>query len=508
MASQTSHGAFGATHAPRDLTRVVVLDHRPRGAADGIEDAVARCSAKCVRVSAASMVPRAAGDCEIGLVAFAGRPLPDSPVLGDIRRLKERGYTVLCCADGAREWPPGVQCRLLLAGATEVLDSGAAGFAGELCGRLGDLVKAASERERETADLRRRMLGLGVVGCSPRITEVFRWIVSASAVSDLPVLLTGETGTGKELAAHAIHQLDPRRCHRPFVAVNCGAISAGLAESELFGHRRGAFTGAERDRLGLIRVARGGVLFLDEIGDLEWNVQTKLLRVLQERRVLAVGDDHEVPVDVRVIAATNRDLEEMVSRHAFRADLFHRLNVLSIRLPALRERPEDVEPLVTHFLALCAAESGHDHLSASREFVDALRHLELPGNVRQLENVVRRAVVTSKRGGCLRLSDLPSELWLELSRADDPPASDETTTDGASPSSSTAHAQDRASPLDPVAVLDAAAWKLEGALDLCERKLVAAALGASRGNRSRAARLLGISPRCIFNKMRKYRLTA
>ena len=179
-----------------------------------------------------------------------------------------------------------------------------------------------------------------MVGDSATMDGVFRWILRVSPLSELPVLLSGETGTGKELVARSIHRLDPRRADGPFVAVNCGAIVSGLAESELFGHRRGAFTGALHDRLGLVRAARGGVLFLDEIGDLDPGLQSKLLRVLQEHRVLAVGEDHEVAVNVRIIAATNRSLDEMVHARTFRADLFHRLNVLSIRIPALRERSE------------------------------------------------------------------------------------------------------------------------------------------------------------------------
>jgi DNA-binding NtrC family response regulator len=373
--------------------------------------------------------------------------------------------------------------------------------------RLRDLLDAAIERERENQRIAQQMLGLGVIGASPRITSVFRWIVRASAVSDLPVLIVGETGTGKELAARAIHRLDGRRREAPFIPVNCGAISAGLAESELFGHRRGSFTGADYDRLGLIRAARGGVLFLDEVGDLELGLQGKLLRVLQERRVLAVGDDRELPVDARIIAATNRDLSAMVKQHTFRADLFHRLNVLSVDLPALRDRREDIEPLVQHFLAHAVDRAGGADVSVSREFVDALRRAELPGNVRQLENVIRRALVTARRGEPLRLHDLPPELWLELSRAE---GADRTHVEAPPREIPQGGAPLRqgAAPLDAVAVLDATKWKLEGALDLCEQQLVAAALGASRGNRSRAARLLGISPRCIFNKMRKHRLTA
>jgi DNA-binding NtrC family response regulator len=502
MASYRSEDEHGHSRSAGDNARIVIVDQRPTEAGAEIDEVMARCRVTAHRVCPGCSVERRAEDCGIALVAVAEQPAPHSPVLDEVRRLKEDGYTVLCYANGAGAWPLGAQCRLLLAGASDVFDSGAPGFARELRERLQVVLKAALDREVDDRRLRQQMVRLGVIGSSPSIITAFRAIVRVSTVSDLPVLITGETGTGKELAARAIHQTDPRRRDRPFIAVNCGAISAGLAESELFGHRRGAFTGAEHERAGWIRAARGGVLFLDEVGDLEPGLQAKLLRVLQERRVNPVGDDREVPVDVRIIAATNRDLEEMVSQHAFRADLFHRLNVLSIRVPALRDRPEDIEPLVHHFVAQCAGQGPYEALSAGREFVDALRHLEFPGNVRQLENVVRRAVVTARDGDQLGLRNLPPELWLELSRA----AGMQPAGDAAAATSSPR--EDRAAPLDPVAILDATEWKLENALELCEQHLVAAALGASRGNRSRAARLLGISPRCIFNKMRKHRLSA
>jgi DNA-binding NtrC family response regulator len=506
MDSYRSDEEHGHTRSAGDNARIVIVDHRPTeaGVEVEIDEVMARCRVTPRRVCPGCKLERRADDCEIALVAFAEQPTLHAPVLEDVRRLKAGGFTVLCYAEGSAAWPLGVQCRLLLAGASDLFDSGAPTFAGGLRERLDVLLQAARAREIENARLTQQMLRLGVIGSSPPIIAAFRSIMRVSTVSDLPVLITGETGTGKEVAARAIHQLDPHRRDRPFVAVNCGAITPGLAESELFGHRRGAFTGAERERAGLIRAAHGGVLFLDEIGDLELALQAKLLRVLQERRVMVVGDEREVPIDVRVVAATNRDLEEMIGRHAFRADLFHRLNVLAIRVPALRDRPQDIEALVQHFVSQCGGEEPRP-LSASREFVDALRQLDLPGNVRQLENVVRRAVVSARDANQLGLKNLPPELWLELSRAAGAPTSDAAS--GGSASEETRR-DDRAVPLNPVAILDATAWKLEDALELCEQHLVAAALGASRGNRSRAARLLGISPRCIFNKMRKHRLSA
>ncbi len=457
---------------------------------------------------------RSADDSGVALVAVDGMSsVAASSVLDAIALLKHKGYTVLSYADGAADWALGRQCRLLLAGAGHLMDSGGATFGDELRECVTRLIDAERERRGEERRVREQMRGLGMVGDSAGINGVFRWILRVSPLSDLPVLISGETGTGKELVARSIHHLDPRRSNGPFIAVNCGAISAGLAESELFGHRRGAFTGADHDRAGLVRAARGGVLFLDEIGDLDPGLQSKLLRVMQEHRVLALGEDHEVAVNVRIIAATNRNLEDMVRAHTFRADLFHRLNVLSIRMPALRERLEDVEPLVRHFVSQYASEGSSDPIAVSKEFVQALRRVDLPGNVRQLENVVRRALVTRKPGEPLRLSDLPPELWLQIANVTKAAKPEDDSVAGSSARASEPadgiHASDQSSrPFDVMPILAASSWKLAGALDLCEQHILSAALDASRGNRSRAARLLGISARSIFNKMRKHRLAS
>jgi transcriptional regulator with PAS, ATPase and Fis domain len=318
----------------------------------------------------------------------------------------------------------------------------------------------------------------------------------------LHTLVTGETGTGKELLAQAIHRFDPKRRHGPFVALNCGAISPGLAESELFGHRRGAFTSADRDRKGLIRAAHDGVLFLDEIGELDLALQTKLLRFLQEGRVLGVGDDREVPVSIRVIAATNRNLEEMVRERTFRSDLFHRLNVLSIHVPPLRERPADIAALVGHFLRKYGNLRGDPPPSVSDEFVAALAEDELPGNARQVENLVRRAIVHKDDEGPLALVDLPREIWERASQR------------GADAADVARHAH---SPPREVEAGDATAylsrvlalngWNLSRALASCERSLVEVALEAAHGNQSQTARLLGITPRSVYNKIRKHQLS-
>jgi formate hydrogenlyase transcriptional activator len=229
----------------------------------------------------------------------------------------------------------------------------------------------------------------------------FREVLEASnlvASVDSAVLLVGETGTGKELIARAIHDAGPRR-HQRFVAVNCAAIPAGLLESELFGHERGAFTGAVTQSVGRFQAADRGSLFLDEIGDLPIELQPKLLRALQEQQIERLGSGGRVmPVDVRVIAATNQDLPEMVQQRAFRADLFYRLNVFPIRVPPLRERPEDIPTLVAHFVRRFAERQGKVIDDIPDTIINALRHYSWPGNVRELQNVVERAVIgTSSR---------------------------------------------------------------------------------------------------------------
>jgi DNA-binding NtrC family response regulator len=229
-----------------------------------------------------------------------------------IGRMKQAGLAVIAHERGANSWAVGLRCRVLLAGASCVLDSDESGFSHELRRIIAEVMTRKKQDSSEREHIHELMRTFGMVGESDAIEGTFRQALRIASFSDLAVLITGESGTGKELMARAIHQLDPKRKTGPFVAVNCGAISSGLAESEMFGHSRGAFTGADRDRKGLVRAAAGGVLFLDEIGELGSDIQAKLLRVLQDRHVRSVGTDHDVGVDVRVIAATNRNLEFMM----------------------------------------------------------------------------------------------------------------------------------------------------------------------------------------------------
>src|SRR6266849_3319455 len=214
------------------------------------------------------------------------------------------------------------------------------------------------------------------------------------APEDTAVLISGETGTGKELIARAIHE-ESARIRAPYIKVNCGAIPAGLLESELFGHERGAFTGALTQTIGRFQHAHTGTLFLDEIGDLPLELQPKLLRVLQEQEFERVGSNRTIRVDVRIVAATNQNLRQMVRERRFRADLFYRLNVFPIALPPLRERAEDIPLLVQHFVRMFASRMNKEVSHISEEAMEALRHHDWPGNIRELQNVIERAVILS-----------------------------------------------------------------------------------------------------------------
>jgi two-component system response regulator AtoC len=275
-------------------------------------------------------------------------------------------------------------------------------------------VAHAAERRRlrdETASLRRELEGIhsfhNLVGKSTRMRDVYRLLEQAAGL-DITVLLGGETGTGKELAARAIHYHSSRK-ERRFVPVNCGALPPDLVESELFGHARGAFTGAATSKTGLFAEAEGGTIFLDEIGDLPLATQVKLNRVLQEREIRRVGENVAIPVDVRVVAATHRDLKAEVQAGRFREDLFYRLNVFPIRLPSLRERTEDVPLLAAHFLEKHARAMRRDIGGFDPDSLRLLASSAWPGNVRELENAVERAVAISS-GPTIRVADLPADL--------------------------------------------------------------------------------------------------
>lgn len=254
------------------------------------------------------------------------------------------------------------------------------------------LEKVRLKRENETLkrELKQKHGLDSMLGTSPRMLELFEHIRSV-ATTNSTVLITGESGTGKELAARAIHVRSPR-ANEPFVSINCGAVPETLLESELFGHQKGSFTGATASHKGLVEVAHKGTIFLDEIGEMSTTMQVKLLRVLQEKKIRPIGSTEEIEVDVRILAATNRDLELGVKEGTFREDLYYRLAVIPIHLPPLRERREDIPLLAEHFLEKARRSSGKNITKIADEAVERLKLYDWPGNVRELENVIERAM--------------------------------------------------------------------------------------------------------------------
>jgi two-component system response regulator AtoC len=335
----------------------------------------------------------------------------------------------------------------------------------------------AIEREGLRAEVRRlsdevaELRGPGgIVGHSASLQLVLS-VARKAARHPSTVLITGASGTGKELVARLIHDESPRAA-RPFVAVNCGAIPEQLLESELFGHSKGAFTGATEARKGLFETATGGTLFLDEIGELPVALQVKLLRALQEGEIRRVGDSAPITVDVRVVAATARDLEAEVASGGFRADLFYRLNVVRVQLPSLRERREDLPHLVTHFTAVFNAKLGLRINGVTPSAMRLLLEYAWPGNVRELENVIERAMVLAE-GDVIDVQHLSAGI------------------------------RDPASVMPAESDLDLSVKRRTEAL---ERALIARALKQTEGNRTRAAKLLELSPRALLYKIKEYGL--
>jgi two-component system, NtrC family, response regulator AtoC len=349
------------------------------------------------------------------------------------------------------------------------------------------VLRKAIERERlaqTVARLEEEVSALrapeGLVGRSEALRQV-TGLATKVARHPSTVLVTGESGTGKELVARLVHERSPRAAN-PFVAVNCGAIPEALLESELFGHARGAFTGATSERRGLFEEANGGTLFLDEIGELTTPLQVKLLRVLQEEEVRPVGDNVSRPVDVRVVAATSRDLEAEVAAGRFRSDLFYRVNVVRLHLPPLRERREDIPELVRHFVARHSARLGVPAPVTAPAAMSVLMEYGWPGNVRELENVVERALVLAD-GPRIERAQLPAHIVA-----------------GGAPAPATSGAAGGDGAADPEDL------SVKRRLQALERELIREALARTGGNRTRAARVLDLSHRALLYKIREYGL--
>ncbi len=350
--------------------------------------------------------------------------------------------------------------------------------------KLVEELKPAVERaleesalREENTRLRRELLRVfannNILGQSPKIKAILEMVRTVGPTLST-ILITGESGTGKELVARAIHEASSRR-EKPFVSINCGAFPETLLESELFGYLKGAFTGADSNKKGIIESANGGTLFLDEIGETSVSMQVKLLRVLQERTVRPLGGTVDVPVDVRLIASTNRDLKAMVGASQFREDFFYRISVIPIHVAPLRERREDIEPLARHFLRKFALEMGKPVQDFDREPMQAILKYSWPGNVRELENAIEHAVaVSNERETSIHLKHLPDAV-----------------TGSAPPAETSLHI--------PEEGLD-----FESHIAQVERQYLAEALKAAGGVRTRAAELLRMSYRSFRHYAKKY----
>jgi DNA-binding NtrC family response regulator len=399
------------------------------------------------------------------------------PIIRRARELHPSAHVIVISASGATH----DVVEAMRAGASDFLpkpfDIAALGRAMERT--LPEESSEPGGRERPRTSVDRPLL----IGESPRTREL-RDMIARVALVPTTVLVTGETGTGKEVVSRSIHGLS-KRSGGPFVALNCGAIPENLIESELFGHARGAFTGASERRTGRFAQADGGTLFLDEIGELPLNMQVRLLRVLQDRQVTPVGDAKSVKVDVRVIAATNRDLPTMVREGRFREDLLFRLNVLHLRLPNLRERRDDIPVLFQHFLRRASMVAGRKVTLAPDGDAALLQHA-WPGNVRELENFAERLVVLAGEGECSG----DQVLALLHSSGEGPPMAGSGGSIVSMPAASTDMPES-------LGLLDS--------LERTERQLIDEALRRAGGNKAAAARLLGINRTTLIEKLKRRR---
>jgi len=444
-----------------------------------VDDDAAMGETLALTLSSAGFEPRRAGDAEAALRLLDEEPF--DAVLADIRM---PGTDGLALCRRVRERRPAVAVIVMTAfgdmdAAVEAIRAGAYDFLAKPLDddALGFALDRAVERARLTEELRvvRRRLRAAepfeeLLGESRELRELCR-LLDRVAPTDSTVLVRGETGTGKELVARALHRRS-RRAEGPFVAINCASVPEALLESELFGHAKGAFTDARAARRGLLQRAAGGTLFLDEVGDMPLALQAKLLRVLQDRRVRPVGSDEEVPVDVRVVAATHRDLEAAVEEGVFRRDLLYRLAVIEVEVPPLRARGNDVLLLAEAFVRRYAERAGKAVAGISTDVAGRLLGWDWPGNVRELQNCVERAVALAEHDA-LVVGDLPRALQaVDPSRA--PPAG----------------AADEAEliPLEQV-----------------ERRHVLRVLEAVGGNKARAAAVLRIGRKTLYRKLEQYR---
>ena len=336
-----------------------------------------------------------------------------------------------------------------------------------LLDRVANHLKLKTENRILREKIKSKQGFAGIVGRSPEMEKLYR-IVAKAAHSTHPVLILGESGTGKELVARSIHFSGPYR-DKPFIPVDCGSLVPTLIESELFGHVKGAFTGAQHAKDGLLAIAEGGTVFLDEVGELPIDLQAKLLRAIQEREIRPVGSTKHIPINVRILAATNRDLEEGVAQGTFRRDLYYRLNVLSLRIPSLRERRQDIPLLANHFLERLSRDSGTER-TLSDDALKAMLAYDWPGNVRELENCLERACAFTT-GPMIHLGDLPTE----ISQLD------------GSGSSVDASGNSKIIPMSEM-----------------ERQTILNTIAQLNGDKLMAARMLGIGKTTLYRKLKEY----
>jgi two-component system response regulator PilR (NtrC family) len=426
-----------------------------------------------------------AGDAKSALSALEAGPV--DVVVTDIRMPNMTGIELL---DAAKRIDPGLSVIMMTAygskdtvldalrlGATDYVEKGDK-LKDELTLRLRK--ELARKRLQQENVLLKRTLGSthqfsSIIGSSDAMVAIFQ-LIERIAPTSSTVLIAGESGTGKELVARAIH-FNSTRKDRPFVAVNCGALAETLLDSELFGHVRGAFTGADTNKKGLIEVAEKGTIFLDEIGELSPMVQVKLLRVLQERKFRRLGGTEEVDADIRIIAATNRDLSKLVSEGRFREDLFYRINVIPLRLPSLRERREDIPAIAEHFVTRFAEQMGKGITGISGDALRCLQAYAWPGNVRELENAMERAVALEGTAMILRES-LPDAVLANREAA--------------------------ATVISESPLLPDGAFDLEAHVAMMEKEYLTQALKQARGVKTKAAERLGLTFRQFRYLLKKY----
>lgn len=427
-----------------------------------------------------------APDAEQAMKAVAENP-DLALIISDVRMPGEDGVSLIRRAKAAN---PSIACMLLTAYGTvdlavAAMKDGADDFLtkpitdlDQLELRVGKAIKTRA-LERQVDELKSQLDEKleTFTGNSPQMQKVYR-LIRQAAPSNANVLIEGPSGTGKELVAHALHSLSPR-AGGPFVAVECAALSPTLLESELFGHEKGAFTDAVRQKIGRFEAANGGTLFLDEISEIDASTQVKLLRVLETRTFQRVGGTEDIKTDMRIVAATNRDLAKYVAEGKFREDLYYRLNVIDIHLPALKDRVGDIAPLVSRFLKEFAAENGGRVTGIDAKAIKALEDYSWPGNVRQLRNIVEKMTVLSG-GGKLTIDDVPIEI-LEDAKPAEPAKVEE------------------CAPAADIAIPQAQS------LADSEKAKILSVLESVKGNKSKAADLLGISRRTIHRKLNEWK---